>query len=196
VRPPYWAQDSLEKVVQAPKKAKTGKPVRLLQADWADICAHVAGDVDRLGAGRLIAPGDEPAPSVAFLMASTSEVESRASMRPALELHRALEDRGLRVYNPRNKTAGRPGSPVHDLMALVSYLIDPVTMAPAGKNGRMIEVWASDPRPVTVRRNRTTQVPDLPGAREHSEALHQGYRPHRSAGTGGRLAAGVHRRDP
>ena len=138
-------QDSLEKIVQAPKKAKTGKPVRLLQADWADICAHVAGEVDRLGAGRLIAPEDEPAPSVAFLMASTSEVESRASMRPALELRRALEDRGLRVYNPRNKTAGRPGSPVHDLLALVSYLIDPVTMAPAGKNGRMIEVWASDP---------------------------------------------------
>ena len=86
------------------------------------------GEVDRLGAGRRPAPGTsrQPRPS-RFLMASTSEVESRASVRPALELRHALEDRGLRVYNPRNKTAGRPGSPVHDLLALVSYLIDPVT---------------------------------------------------------------------
>src|SRR5205807_1050838 len=103
----------------------------------------VADEVDALGAGRLPELGAEVAPTVAVLMASTSEVESRTSVRPAREIRRALESRGLRVYNPRNKAAGRPGSPVHDLLGLLSYLIDPVVKAPAGKNGRAVEVWAS-----------------------------------------------------
>ena len=45
------------------------------------------------------------------------------------------------MYNPRNKTAGRVGSPVHDLLALISYLIDPVTKAHV--NGRRVEVHAT-----------------------------------------------------
>ena len=32
---------------------------------------------------------------------------------------------------------------MHDLLALVSYLIDPVTIAPAGSGGRPVMVWAS-----------------------------------------------------
>jgi len=133
--------DSLEKVVRAPKGTKRGRTLRLLQGNWPDVCGRVAAEADALGAGRLRESDADPPPTVAVLMASTSELESRSSVRPALELRRALEARGLRIYNPRNKAAGRPGSPVH--LALVSYLIDPVTIAPAGKDGRNIEVWAS-----------------------------------------------------
>ena len=78
-----------------------------------------------------------------MLLFSTSEKERRRGGAPGLDMRRALEAEGLRVYNPRNKTAGRPGSPVHSLAALLSYLIDPVTIAPAGSGGRPVMVWAS-----------------------------------------------------
>jgi DNA helicase-2/ATP-dependent DNA helicase PcrA len=77
------------------------------------------------------------------LLFSTSEKESRRGGMAGLDMRRALEAQGLRVYNPRNKTAGRRGSPVHSLAALLSYLIDPVTIAPAGSGGRPVMVWAS-----------------------------------------------------
>ena len=134
---------SLAKEVRAPRGTPAGAPVRLLEGPWDQLCEHVAGELDALGAGRIPEPGTEPPPSVAVLMFSTSEVESKSNPKPALELRAALEQRGLRVYNPRNKSAGRPGSPVYDLLGLISYLIDPVSKAPAGANGRLIEVWAS-----------------------------------------------------
>jgi superfamily I DNA/RNA helicase len=134
---------SLEKVVTAPADAPRGEAVRLLEGAWPDLCAHIAEHVDDLGAGRIPAAGEEPGPTVGVLMFSTSEAETKNNPKPALELHQALEDRGLRVYNPRNKSAVRPESPAYTLMALLSYLIDPVTRAPAGKNGGNVEVWAS-----------------------------------------------------
>lgn len=142
------AEDSLPKTIVSPKGKGAGDPVRLIEGDWSSICARVAEEVDALGAGRILQIGEARPPTVAILMASTSEVESKTSTRPALDMHRALEARGLRVFNPRNKAAARPGSPVHDLMGLISYLIDPVTKGPAGKlnkkgEHRMVEVWAS-----------------------------------------------------
>lgn len=80
---------------------------------------------------------------MAVLLFSTSEKEGRRGGTAALDLRRALERRGLRVYNPRNKTAARQGSPVYSLAALLSYLIDPVVCAPVGKGGRDVMVWAS-----------------------------------------------------
>ncbi len=142
------AEDSLPKKVVSPEGKAAGDPVRLLEGDWSSVCERVAEEVDALGAGRILQIGETRPPTVAILMASTSEVETKTSTRPALDMHRALEARGLRVYNPRNKAAARPGSPVHDLMGLISYLIDPVTKGPAGKvkkNGERgsVEVWAS-----------------------------------------------------
>lgn len=142
------SKDSLPKTIVSPKGKAAGDPVRLIEGDWSSICERVAEEINALGAGRILQLGEPRPPTVAILMASTSEVESKASARPALDMRRALEARGLRVYNPRNKAAARPGSPVHDLMGLISYLIDPVTKGPAGKlnkNGerRRVEVWAS-----------------------------------------------------
>jgi DNA helicase II / ATP-dependent DNA helicase PcrA len=134
---------SLAKEVRAPRGTLAGAPVRLLEGPWDQLCNQVANELDTFGAGRIADDGAEPSPSVAILMFSTSEVESRTNPKPAPELLAALEDRGLRVYNPRNKSAARPGSPVYDLFGLISYLIDPVSKAPAGVNGRLIEVWAS-----------------------------------------------------
>ncbi|MDQ3933700.1 MAG: ATP-dependent helicase [Actinomycetota bacterium] len=134
---------SLAKTVRAPQDAEAGTPARLLEGAWPGLCERVADEVEALGAGRVPALGEPTPPKVAILMFSTSEVETRAGLKPALELRQALEARGIRVYNPRNKSAARPGSPVHDLMGLISYLIDPVTFAPAGARGGRIMVWAS-----------------------------------------------------
>lgn len=134
---------SMPKNLRAPNGAADGSPPRLLEGLWSDVCAQVADEIDALGAGRIPQPGGPVAPSVAILLFSTSERTGRNGNAAALDLRVALEERGLRVYNPRNKTAAAPDSPVSELLALLSYLIDPVTRAPAGANGRMIEVWAS-----------------------------------------------------
>ena len=73
-------------------------------------------------------------------MFSTSE---RWDESPALAVRAALRAENVRGYNPRNKTAAEKGSPVYELLGLISYLIDPVTKAPVGKNGRHVEVAAS-----------------------------------------------------
>jgi hypothetical protein len=93
---------------------------------------------------------------------------------PALDLRRQLEDRGLRVYNPRNKTAAQAGSPVFQLAALLSYLVDPVTKAPAGHNGRSVEVWASNSDPVkaSYAPAEPPEQPSAPGQRFFISADH------------------------
>lgn len=118
--------------------AVAGAPVRLLSGDWEDICTTVAAE--------LRARSDESAAQelpldAAVLLFSTSEKAGRNYSSAAGQLRDAMETMGLRVYNPRNKTAGRVGSPVHDLLALISYLIDPVTKAEV--NGRRVEVNAT-----------------------------------------------------
>jgi DNA helicase-2/ATP-dependent DNA helicase PcrA len=134
------SKTSMPKLVRESPSAVRGQPVRLMRGPWTDICQCVAKELKIIGAGQLPKPGNAPPPSAAVLMFSTSE---RSQQSAALELRRSLEGLDVRVYNPRNKTAADKGSPVFELMALISYLVDPVTRAPAGKNGRMVEVAAS-----------------------------------------------------
>ncbi len=144
------ASDSLDKTVVAPPSRDAGAPVRLVEGKWIPVCEHVAAEIDALGAGRISEIGEEAAPSVAILMASTKEASTKKGNSAALDLRNALAARGLRVFNPRNKAAAAVGSPVHDLLGLISYLIDPVTMAPAGKANpstgkrRDVGVWATN----------------------------------------------------
>ncbi len=134
-------QISMPKAIVPGRTAESGTPVRLLMGPWQQICAAVASEVYQLGAGRPPV-GSEEIPTVAYLSFSTSEREYRNRPSPTLSVRRALENQGIRVYNPRNKTAGTNDSPVAMLFGLISYLIDPVTMAP-GRTSRGVEVWGS-----------------------------------------------------
>lgn len=138
---------ALPKTVRPAPNAEVGEPVRLMVGDWMSLSAAVAAEMKteqtRLEARAAEDPEVSDVLDAAILLFSTSEKISKNNRAPAVDLRAALETRGLRVYNPHNKTAGRPGSPVHDLIALISYLIDPVSKAPAGTNGRMVEVHAS-----------------------------------------------------
>ena len=167
------AQVSMDKKIRAPKTAPLGDPPRLLEGSWLSLCDRVATEIDAVGAGRV--PDAQPVPpSVAILLFSTSEKEGRRGATAALDLRRALERRGLRVYNPRNKTAARQGSPVYSLAALLSYLIDPVALAPAGKNGRDVLVWASCNDPAKAAFS-PIQPPGFPVAPAHAN-IQKGYR--------------------
>jgi DNA helicase-2/ATP-dependent DNA helicase PcrA len=135
----------LPKTLKAAKDAEKGSPVRLLVGDWGALSAVVAGELkaeqDRLKKAAEVDPEVSDVVDAAILLFSTSEKVTRVARAPAVDLRAALEARGIRVYNPHNKIAGRPGSPVHDLIALISYLIDPVTKDHV--NGRRVEVHAS-----------------------------------------------------
>jgi len=100
----------------------------------------LASELKKTGAGQMPESGEARRPSAAVLMFSTSE---RGQQSAARDLRLSLEGLGMRAYNPRNKTAASKDSPVSELMALISYLIDPVSTAPVGKNGRLVEVAAS-----------------------------------------------------
>jgi DNA helicase-2/ATP-dependent DNA helicase PcrA len=130
---------SMPKTVRPAPGAAVGNKVRLIEGDWMALVDVVADEIARSGAGQPAAIG-AAAPSAAILMFSTSE---RSAASPALGLRTALEARSVRVYNPQNKTAATAASPVYQLFALISYLIDPVSKAPVGANGRLNEVWAS-----------------------------------------------------
>jgi DNA helicase-2/ATP-dependent DNA helicase PcrA len=138
---------SMPKAVRSPIGTPDGEHPRLMEGPWSSVVEVVAEEIHASGAGRPVAGEDEP-PTVALMMFSTSE---RSSTSPALALRSALESRGIRVYNPQNKTATSSGSPVFQLFGLVSYLIDPVSKAPVGAGGRPIEVWASSPDPTKAR---------------------------------------------
>lgn len=133
---------SMPKTITAAKKAPKGDSVRLLTGPWDEISRCVASELKKLGAGVIPSEGHTP-PSAAVLMFSTSERSSRTWTAPASVLRRTLESAGIRTYNPRNKMAAAPESPVSQLLGLISYLIDPITFAPAGKNGRQVMVSAS-----------------------------------------------------
>jgi DNA helicase-2/ATP-dependent DNA helicase PcrA len=129
---------TMDKRLRPAADAVTGAPVRLLSGTWDDICAVVAAEL-RVRTDKSAVQGLPL--DAAVLLFSTSEKAGRNYSSAAGQLRGAMETRALRVYNPRNKTAGRVGSPVHDLLALISYLIDPVTKAQV--NGRRVEVHAT-----------------------------------------------------
>jgi len=136
---------SMPKHIQPDDNAITGTSVRLLEGNWQDLSEAMANELQQINAGQIPDEGQSISPSVAILMFSTSERSSQQHnwTSPALTLRQTLERRDIRVYNPRNKTAANPDSPVGMLLGLLSYLIDPVTNEPVGKNGRSIMVWAS-----------------------------------------------------
>ncbi len=115
---------SLTKVVQPDSGASEGPPIRLLQGPWVDLCSIVASEIDAL---RTAAQGIMP--DAAILMFSTSEKNTANHTKPATAMRAALENVPLRVYNPRNKVAGEPESPLGMLFGILSYLIDPITAA-------------------------------------------------------------------
>lgn len=168
------SQVSMDKEIRAPESAELGESPRLLEGPWTTVCDQVAAEIEVLGAGRVPGDGQPAAPSVAVLLFSTSEREGRRGGRAAVDLRRALEGRGLRVYNPRNKTAARQGSPVYSLAALLSYLIDPVVFAPVGAGGRQVMVWAScnDPAKAT---HAPVEPPGFNVATAHA-GIQKGYR--------------------
>jgi len=179
LRPPI----SMKKRI-SPGTPEKGEPVRLLQGAWLDICRVVADEVAALGAGRVPDDAQPAAPTVALLMFSTSERSSRRADSPATQMRAALESLGLRVDNPRNKMAAAKGSPVYELLALISYLIDPVTKAPAGVNGHPVEVWASCSRS-DYARWATSARPGFNVADDHA-SIQKGFRKQDGTiGTGG-----------
>jgi DNA helicase-2/ATP-dependent DNA helicase PcrA len=131
---------SMPKKVPAPDGAASGTAVRLLRGSWDSLCEIVARELSKAGCGQPPKPSKPAPPTAAVLMFSTSE---RSDQSPALAMRTALTEAGVTAYNPRNKTAADKGSPVYELLGLISYLIDPVSKAPVGKGGRMVEVAAS-----------------------------------------------------
>ncbi len=80
-----------------------------------------------------------------------------------------MESADLRVYNPRNKTAATSDSPVSQLLGLISYLIDPISLAPAGKGGREVMVAASYHDHPNRQAYANTQSPTFPINTSHLE---------------------------
>lgn len=131
---------SMAKTVRPPAGAQAGTLVRLLRGPWDSLCGCVARELSKAGCGQPAKPGEPSPPTGAVLMFSTSE---RSNLSPALTMRSALGKAGVVAYNPRNKTAADKGSPVYELLGLISYLIDPVSKAPVGKGGRLNMVAAS-----------------------------------------------------
>lgn len=134
---------SMPKSISPAPNAAEGAEVRLLSGPWDDLCAVVSQELGALGVGK-VGPHAGQGNLAAILMFSMSERQSRDWASPALALRRSIESQGMRVYNPRSKTANNPDSPVSMLLGIISYLIDPVSKAPVGKGGREVEVWASN----------------------------------------------------
>lgn len=118
-----------------------GAPVRLLTGPWDSLCGVIASEMQSLRVGEVLPAGAPAAPTAAVLMYSTSEHTGR----PAHVLRHVCENPpyGRRLYNPRSKTAGEPGSPIVDLLALLSYLIDPITKVRITASRKPVEVWAT-----------------------------------------------------
>lgn len=114
-------------------------PVRLVEGPWSACCELIATEAAAHGYGT----GGVPTASLALLLFSSSERESRTYAYPATRLRDVLEAKGIPVDNTRNKIAGKPGSPVHTIAALLSYLIDPVERRTSPTSGRTVFCWAT-----------------------------------------------------
>lgn len=167
----------MDKQLRPASGAVGGDPVRLLTGDWTRLCDVVAVEL----AKEQRRNGGELAPDGAVLMFSTSERNTRRQTSPASAMRGALEEAGLRVFNARNKTAAMEGSPVHDLLALISYLIDPVRSRRVPGKSRAVEVYASH-REQPLRNHADTVVPQF------SSDVHAAYQK-RFRKAGGSLAS-------
>lgn len=153
----------MEKDLRPANEAVEGEPVRLLTGNWSSLCDVVASELQQ----EHERSGSELLPDAAVLLFSTSERNWRNRLAPASVMRAAFESAGLRVFNARNKVAGREGSPVHDLFALISYLIDPVRERRVPGRARPIEVCASHRE--VVRRRHADAVPPKYCSDDHAE---------------------------
>lgn len=128
------SETSMVKRIYPSATSPSGESPRLLIGPWDSLCTYVASEIFQLSETYQL-----DLSSFAILMFSTSERNDGH----AKKLRQNLEQNGLRVYNPRNKTATEAGSPLAELMGLISYLIDPITKEPVGRNGSRVEVYAS-----------------------------------------------------
>jgi DNA helicase-2/ATP-dependent DNA helicase PcrA len=145
---------SMPKTISAADSASTGTRVRILRGPWDTLCDVVAREIrDRASAD----PTRDPDTGLLFFSTSEKGSKTLGSSAPA-RLREAIEVTGMRVYNARNKTAGREG-PVAELIGLLSYLIDPVDYQPVGVNGRLVMVCASDPVRAKTARTAPPQFP-------------------------------------
>jgi superfamily I DNA/RNA helicase len=155
------ARTSMSKMVRPDASAQAGKAVRLLRGPWDAICECVARELKQVSAGRIPEPGKPIPPSAAILMFSTSESSMKSAARA---LRETLEGHDIRTHNPGNKTAADKGSPVFELLALISYLVDPVSKVktPTSKRGP-VEVAASmNPKPPHHADNAVYAIADVP----------------------------------
>jgi DNA helicase-2/ATP-dependent DNA helicase PcrA len=167
---------SMAKNIQPAPDADAGEPVRLLVGPWPALCDVVAAEL----AAEQRAAGAGLTPDAAVLLFSTSENNTRNNTAPGFAMRTALENRRLRVFNARNKTAGRPDSPVHDLLGLISYLIDPVRVAAVPGSRRPVEVHATSQQQ-TRRGYAEAAVPQF------GSIAHAGFQKRFRKGGGGRL---------
>ena len=158
---------SMPKTIQSPSTASHGTPVRLLTGPWNDICALVADELKQLGVGQVPAIDSDDLPSVGILLFSTSERTSKNRTPAAAGMRQALEAQQMRVYNPRAKTAAEADTPIGQLLGLISYLVDPISMAPAGKKNRSVEVFATHEN-ASYAQHALTQQPSFPINVSHS----------------------------
>lgn len=134
---------TMDKTIRPAPTAADGLPVRLLSGPWPELCDVMAAELaaERTSSGSTASA--EQSSDAAVLLFSTSEKSTRNATKPADDVRRALESQQLRVYNPRNKTAGELGSPVHDIFALISYLIDPIRLRKIPGRSKAVEVHAT-----------------------------------------------------
>lgn len=158
---------SMPKTIQSPPNVSHGTPVRLLTGPWDDICELVADELKHLGVGQVPEVNSDDLPSVGILMFSTSERASKSRTPAAAGMRQAIEAQQMRIYNPRAKTAAEADTPIGQLLGLISYLIDPISMAPAGKNGRDVEVFATHEKS-THAQLALTKPPSFPISVAHS----------------------------
>lgn len=158
---------SMPKTIQSPPNASHGTPVRLLTGPWDDICALVADELKQLGVGQVPEVDSDNLPSVGILLFSTSERTSKSRTPAAAGMRQALEAQQMRVYNPRAKTAAEADTPIGQLLGLISYLVDPISMALAGKKGRSVEVFATH-QDASYAQHALTQQPSFPINSSHS----------------------------
>ena len=138
---------AIPKACSLPKTITTHNPssgpLRLVEGPWPACCELIAAEAAAHGYGT----GAAPTASMALLLFSSSERQSRNYAYPATRLRDALEAKGIPVDNTRNKIAGKPGSPVHTIAALLSYLIDPVERGTNPATGRKVFCWATSDYP-------------------------------------------------
>jgi len=126
---------SMPKKMTSPSLKQVGTPTRYLEGDIEELGNTIAQELKQHNVGTSTPSGD----TAAILLFSTSESSDK---KVASILRSSLEAHGINVSNFRNKTAGKKGNTIGNLLGLLSYFFDPIRrIAIPTKNG--IEVAAT-----------------------------------------------------